>query len=425
MEKSFTTNNKISVYTYTNEHLHGFCLSLYLKAGPMYEPENYNGVSHLLEHLVFRNLNNGLMDGRLYDELDRLGFEFKGSTYKHHINLRVIGVAGRFCQAAEILTKVFEPLSLPGREIQLEKSRIKAEIREDDERTTLWYWANQLVWEGCSLKQSVLGKCTAINRLSKRTLEQAYRQAFHTNNLFFYITGKVQEEELRHLTRCLERYSLEHANTPWENCAPVPPSFFHRNCRVELRRSYYCMICFCFDVDTSRYSPAQLDLLYGVLFSNTTCKFYQDLSEKTGLIYSYDATFEQYRNVGNLNFHFEVRAEELLRAVAITVEILNSAKKDVSRELALAKVYYVDNAEMRLDEMETLNFNMAHDRHFLNADFASVAQGRASYQAVTSEQIEQLAREVFTPDNLVVAIKQDKPCFSKQDVRNLLLQLGD
>ena len=51
------TENGIRIYSYPNPHLHSFCIALYVKAGCLYEPEEDNGITHLLEHLVFRNID--------------------------------------------------------------------------------------------------------------------------------------------------------------------------------------------------------------------------------------------------------------------------------------------------------------------------------------------------------------------------------
>ena len=62
MEKKRTTENQIDIFYYPNRHTHSFCLSLYIKAGALYESDEDNGITHFLEHILFRNINH-LMEG--------------------------------------------------------------------------------------------------------------------------------------------------------------------------------------------------------------------------------------------------------------------------------------------------------------------------------------------------------------------------
>ena len=84
MEQKFITKNQVEIFSYPGEHLHSFCIGLYLKAGSLYESAEENGITHFLEHVVIRNIN-WLMDGQLYPYLDRLGLMFNACTYKEFV----------------------------------------------------------------------------------------------------------------------------------------------------------------------------------------------------------------------------------------------------------------------------------------------------------------------------------------------------
>ena len=120
----------IPVYRFANPALHSFCLCLYVRAGSMFETESENGITHFLEHLVFRSVNRQ-MKGELYRTLDRLGLTFEGVTYREFVRFSVTGSPKHFKTGAEILLRVLSPLSLSAEELRTERSRVKAEIRED------------------------------------------------------------------------------------------------------------------------------------------------------------------------------------------------------------------------------------------------------------------------------------------------------
>ena len=171
MEQVFMTTAGIPVYSYPNPHLHSFCLCLYVKAGPMYEGKGENGITHFLEHVVIRNVNR-LMDGELYQTLDRLGLSLNGATCKEFVHFSVSGASVHFREAARIFLKLLEPLALSEEEVDTERKRILAEIREYDRGKSLEARTERAVWEGTSLTRTIAGKKKRLKRMGKEELAE-------------------------------------------------------------------------------------------------------------------------------------------------------------------------------------------------------------------------------------------------------------
>ena len=142
MEEKRIAKNGIEIYGYKNEALHGFFISLFLRGGSMYESEKDNGITHFFEHIAIRNVNK-LMDGRLYAELDKHGVEFNASTFAEMVQFYVSGASANFKFASEVLTKVLSPIVISKSECDSERKRIKAEIRESDDRNSLSAFSNE------------------------------------------------------------------------------------------------------------------------------------------------------------------------------------------------------------------------------------------------------------------------------------------
>ena len=74
VEISLKSKNGINIYAYKNPNLHSFHLSLFLRAGAMFETAADGGITHFLEHVSIRNVNK-IMNGTLYRTLDKYGLE--------------------------------------------------------------------------------------------------------------------------------------------------------------------------------------------------------------------------------------------------------------------------------------------------------------------------------------------------------------
>lgn len=422
MEKQYQTKSNIPIYTYTNPNLHSFCLCLYLKAGLLYETNENNGITHLWEHMVFRNVDQ-LMNHTLYRRLDQYGLSFDGCTYREFVQFKISGAVKYFSDAVDIFLNIFKPMQITTSDFQIERKRIKAEIREEDEKSSLDFFTGKIIWQGTPLENSITGTPKTLDKIGIKALRNAHCTVLSVNNLFFYVTGNVDEPCIQQLAERLESIPIAITSAERLNQAFVPPNFFHRDCRVDVKNCTYTYIRFSFDFDAERYTQAELDLLYSILFEGDTCKIFRELSDNTGYIYSFDARQEKYCNIGNLYFSFEVQYGNLMDSIDKVIRILTEMKNCQQEELDYAKTPYIDNADFMLDDDEDLNWNMAYENHIMNSRFLSIEQRKLAYDAVEPARISEISREIFKPENLVVTVKGDQKKIETDSIRNILLLL--
>ena len=156
MERRTVCKNGLEIFDYKNPNIHGFFVSLFLRAGCMYESDSERGITHFLEHVLVRNVNK-LSDMNLYRTLDRCGMNFNASTYAEMVQFYVSGASCHFEKSIEILDKLFSPIALLKNEVDAERRRIKAEIRENDDKSSLSAFSSERVFEGTSLAFSITG----------------------------------------------------------------------------------------------------------------------------------------------------------------------------------------------------------------------------------------------------------------------------
>ena len=128
----------------------------------MYESDRENGITHLLEHLRFRNANK-IKNGEFYRLIDSLGLNFSACTYRDLVQFSVTGAAGALRKAGELTCLLLSPLILDRRETDLEIKRIKAEIREGDEKNSLEFFSDSFVWENTPLRNPITGTASGLH----------------------------------------------------------------------------------------------------------------------------------------------------------------------------------------------------------------------------------------------------------------------
>jgi len=419
VEKKFITKNGVQIFGYKNPSLHGFFISLFARAGSMYESERDNGITHFLEHISIRNVNK-IMGGALYSELDRRGVEFNASTFSEMVQFYVSGESGKFAFGAEILTRLFSPIILEKEEIDTERRRIKAEIREGDDKSSLLTFTNGIVHKGTSLARSITGTASAVSKVTKKRLEEYRKGVFGSKNIFFYVTGNFSDSDLSYLAALIEKYELSEGAELRNNIAPLSEKHFKRSPEVEVKSSDFTMVRFTFDLDMKKVSVPETDLIYDMLLSGYNSRFFIEMSELRGLFYDISGAVERYSNAGELYFTYEVKNKDLLPAVQLTVDILNDFKKKAHPSYELMKSGYVDNAYMLYDDAREFNFTMAYDNHIMNLGYASLEERRAAYEKVTSRDVRRAACEIFKPQNLTLTIKGNKKKIDTEDIRKII-----
>ena len=182
MEREYTTKSGVKIYSYKNPHQHGFYISLFVKAGTLYESECENGITHFLEHIAIRNVN-AIRGGRLYAELDEYGIDFNASTYSEMVQFYVSGAKENFLRGASVLADILSPITLPQSEIEAERKRIRAEIREGDDKSSLVNFTSRIVFEGTSLSRPITGSASSVAKITKSRLEEYRQRVFLANNI--------------------------------------------------------------------------------------------------------------------------------------------------------------------------------------------------------------------------------------------------
>ena len=296
----------------------------------MYECERDSGITHFLEHVAIRNVNK-LYSGALYAELDRRGVEFNASTYSEMVQFYVSGASDKFGFGAEILSKLFSPIVLDRSEIDAERKRIKAEIREADDKSSLLTFTNGIVHNGTSLARPITGTLSGVSKMSAARLESYRRSAFTAENVFFYITGNFTDKDVEYLSSLVSDRDILSSDTRRANLAPISETHFNRPTEVFVKNDDYTMVRFTFDLDMTALSVPVVDLVYDMLLSGYGSRFFIETSEVRGLFYDLTGAVERYKNVGELYFSYEVRPSDLEEAVKMTVKILDEFKKTLHR----------------------------------------------------------------------------------------------
>ncbi|MBQ9115881.1 MAG: insulinase family protein [Clostridia bacterium] len=414
MEQTQYTKNGIPIYSYENPRLESFSLSLFLRAGAMYETEEENGSTHLFEHIVFRHLNE-LYGGELYKKLDSLGLTLDGSTSCNYVEFNLSGASAHFSDAVRILADIFLPFRFNASAIKAEKDRVKAEIYESGDSSSLHSFTEKIVWEGTALEGRVTGTPGNVSKMGVKRLKELQKKLLACENLFVYAAGGIDKNALTELVELLEKRGIYHAE-PLSACAPVPAAFGKRPRTVHIKNSEYTYVRLCFDCHAGARELPELFLLGDILFGGNSSVIHDALSERTGLIYSFYSYVDVYENISEYSLSFEVRSDRLYRSVEEALKTFATVGDHVEEYISYALPEYVDNAVILRDSPSDITSKFAYETHVIGQSYKSIDERKNAFLAVTPEKLRALAQSTFRPENLTLAISASK---KKTDIARL------
>lgn len=425
MEKKITVSNGVDIYYYQQPNIHSVCISLYIKTGTMYE-DVHAGISHFLEHIHFRKLG-GRTQKELYYELESIGGSFGGETYRELMRFYLFATPKYFAKLAAIAADLLGPIEADARSFAAEKRLVLSEIREENQNNDVDFFSNQFIWEGTNLANSVLGSITSVKSMTLDMLKQEKERMFGAKNLFYYVTGCFNEDDLATLKSEIERYDLRYRpDTTNANMAHVPVGFQRRHALVKLSHRSYLMhdVKIAFDVDFNNIRRSELIYLDSVLARGLCSLLRAELVEKKGLVYDIASVIEQYCNIGVYYFKFTVYKSKLYEAVQSFVSVIQAAKKEIiDTDMQATRVFYTDNQMKLLDDPDDLNWEFAYENHILSNQFKDIEDLSREYAGITANRLRQIAQEIFQPQNVMLFSLGNKKGLSERKLQMMLFQV--
>lgn len=421
MEEKRIAKNGVEIYTYKNESLHGFFISLFVRAGSVYESGGDLGITHFLEHVAIRNVNK-LMGGGLYRELDRNGLEFNACTYQDFVQFYVSGSSERFSVGSEILLGLFSPITLAVDEINAERKRIKAEIRESDERNSLTAFSNSIVYSGSPLANPILGTNKTVDGVTRRRLEDYRKKVFSRERIFFYATGNFKDSDIDALCEQVGALPVNNGE-PLCTRLELPKGFLKRDGGVYIKNADYTMLKFTFDIEPELAERPECDIIYDMLLSGYSSRFFIEMSENRGMFYDINGSLDRFPGLATFTFSYEVKERDIYRATELSLEILQSFVAGALCEREVIRAPYTTNAYMLYDDAREFNFTYAYENRILGRNYRTVEDRIAEYAAVTAESVREVAGRIFRRENLTLTVKGKRTRIDQKRLSDIISKL--
>ena len=384
-------------------HVRSATIGYWIGAGSRDETEARAGISHFIEHLLFKGSSRySALD--IAEIFDGLGGELNAATSREHTVVFSRVPDSHVETAVDVMgDMVFSPNF---DDLDSEREVVLEEIAmyEDAPQELVHDLIGEAVFGSHALGRPVIGTAEVISSVSRRSLRGYHRSYYSPGNVVVAAAGSVDHDELVALVqRSIDQRSETNGDRPRARTAltktPKPGRRFHRK---DTEQYHVCLAAPGLSrTDSRRFAASILDAILG---GSASSRLFQEIREKRGLAYSVYSFLSQYADTGQVGIYVGTREDNLGEALAIASEQVAdiAAGNLTAKELKRAQ----ENLKGRLTlGMESTSARMTRLGKALVTDTEILSLDRliAEIDAVDAEGVCALAAELFAPERLSAA----------------------
>ncbi len=378
---------------------------LVVKTGSKYETKEINGLSHFLEHVMFKGTSRRPDTLTLASDLDALGGEYNAFTSKEYTGYWIKVENSQFFRAAEILSDMLLNSKFDAREIEREKGVIIEEINmyEDDPRSSLEDVFETALYGDTPAGWEVIGTKANIRRFNRQDFLRYFKSQYVAGNSFICVAGdlpfaKVNQE----LARLFKKYP----QSKFKDKLPVIEKQTTPQIRVKQKKTDQLHLSL--GVRTGKVdnplSPAWR-VISMILGGSMSSRLFVNLRERRGLAYYVRTQAEFLTDSGYLTTAAGIRSDELELAVKIILQEYSRLTKELvpAKELKRIKDMYRGRLFMGLESSDNLAAFYAK-QVVVRGKTESPEKVWQEIKKVTPAMIRKAAQEIFQNNRLNLAI---------------------
>jgi predicted Zn-dependent peptidase len=376
-------------------------LGFFFRKGSRDEPDELNGISHFIEHTVFKgSMTRTALEIAI--ETDRLGGNLDAFTTHEETGFAVKVIDNQVAPAFDLLADMLANPRFDEKELKREQRVIIEEIKmvEDTPEEYLGDIFNAELFPGHPLGLSIAGTPKTVRTFSRDVTADYHRAVFQPANLVIAAAGNIDHAQITDLAIKFFNTNNEQILNPKSqirNPVIAAPIIIKKNRNLEQAHEIITTP-FVSAVDERRYAA---DLLASILGGGTSSRLWQKVREQRGLAYSVGASAIMYQDCGFFSIYAATSPKQTGEVLDIAIDEMRQVVRTgvTGEELQLAKDQAVASILLGLEDSSVRAGTLARLEMVYGRQIP-VEETLAKLEAVTVEEIQELAREHFRTENV-------------------------
>jgi predicted Zn-dependent peptidase len=402
MIKKEVLSNGLTVITENMPNVRSISLGVWLKKGSRHEKINENGISHFIEHLLFKGTESKSVQ-QIALIIDSIGGQIDAFTSKEYTCFYAKVLDEHFPIALELLSDIVLHPKFDAEDIEKERKVIFEEIRmvEDTPDELVYDIFIENFWKGHSLGKPIQGTVKNIAGITGRKLLNHFKKSYSSENLLIVAAGRLNHQ------RIVSMVEEKFQDLPLHNSRirVKPPKPHFSIIKKEKKELGQVHLCLGMEVLPKNINERfQLMVLNDVLGGSMSSRLFQKIREEKGLVYSIFASVNSFIDAGFEMVYAATNPRSVKEVVQLIVqELVNLKEQHVSEEeLKVAKDHLKGNLMLCLENTSSRMSNIARHEIYFARHF-TLSEMLKGINSVTAEKIQDLSRRIFVDNRLALS----------------------
>lgn len=384
-------------------NIRSVCLGVWLKQGSRHETESENGISHFIEHLLFKGTERRTAQ-EIAKTIDVIGGQCDAFTSKEYTCFYSRVLDDHLPVAFDLLADIVLHPKFDPQQIEKERQVIFEEIKmvEDSPDELVYDLFTETIWRDHPLGRPIQGTVESVSALDTERLTRFFRTSYHPRNVVVSAAGNLDDVWL---TGMVEKAfgSLGHDHPERPITEPRSRAEIAVREKKELEQLHLCVGVPAFrHAHADRYCGYVLNTVLGATMSS---RLFQNIREERGLAYTVFSSINSFADTGYLAVYAATRregAEEVVKLIGDEFVRLKEHKVD-DVELKGARDHLKGSLMLSLESSSSRMSNLARQEIYFDRQF-SLDEIIAGIDAVTADAVQEMARNIFDGRRCTAAI---------------------
>lgn len=377
------------------------CLLVLVGTGSKYEKAYQAGISHFLEHMLFKGTKKRPTARSISETLDAVGGEYNAFTSKEYTGFYAKVASRHINLAFDVISDILLNSKMETGEIRREKNVICEEINmyQDTPRVYVTELFEKLLYKNQPAGRLVIGSKKTVKMLKRQDLLDYFSSSYLASNIVVCVAGNISFQRSVELTK---KYFVKVKRGE----AKTKKRTIEQQKRPEILchfqktdQTHFCLGVRGYDLfHPQKYS---IKLLSVILGGGMSSRLFTEIRERRGLAYYISCDSEYYTDSGYLVVHAGVDNKKVCTAISICLSQFRKICQEgvTPKELSKAKEYIKGKTLLNLEtsDDQAIWFGM---QEILEKRIETVKEKFAKIDAVKAIDIQKVAQDIFKNNKL-------------------------
>ncbi len=393
----------LTILTEAMPAVRSISMGIWLRTGSRQERPEENGITHFLEHMLFKGTPTRSAE-EIARAADSIGGHLDAYTAKECTSFSMKVLDEHLPKAVEILADLIKNPLLKAEDIVKERQVVQEEIKmvEDQPDDLVHEIFTQTYWRGHSLGRPILGTRRTVGSFNRLRLGGYFRRHYTSSNMILAAAGHL--EHARVVDIVARGLGDMPAGEPARTGPPpvAHPHITHRH-KKTLEQVHICLGAPAYPQTHERRFACHI--LNTVLGGGMSSRLFQNIREKRGLAYAVFSGLNTFRDAGYLGVYAGTAPSNSRQVVDLILAELCELKNNPigEDEMRRAKDYLKGSLLLGLESTPSRMAHLARQQMYFGRCF-SLDEIAHNVEVVTAEQVREVAGELFTTDRLALTI---------------------